>query len=52
MCINLLFRWFSGENCIIFTFSLHKLQHNFGRLKKNMNDGIIVFLMSLLIVLT
>ena len=24
MCIYLLFHWFSGENCIIFTFSLHK----------------------------
>ena len=24
MCIYLLFDWFSGENCIIFTFSLHK----------------------------
>ena len=23
MCIYFLFRWFSGENCIIFTFSLH-----------------------------
>ena len=23
MCIYLLFCWFSGENCIIFTFSLH-----------------------------
>ena len=26
MCIYLLFDWFSGENCIIFTFSLHKGQ--------------------------
>ena len=24
--IYLLFDWFSGENCIIFTFSLHKGQ--------------------------
>ena len=24
MCIYLLFDWFSGENCIVFTFSLHK----------------------------
>ena len=24
MCIYLLFHWFSGENCIIFTFSLRK----------------------------
>ena len=24
MCIYLLFHWFSGENCIIFTFPLHK----------------------------
>ena len=24
MCIYLLFHWLSGENCIKFTFSLHK----------------------------
>ena len=24
MCIYLLFDWFSGENCVIFPFSLHK----------------------------
>ena len=26
LCIYLLFDWFSGENCIIFTFSFHKRQ--------------------------
>ena len=24
MCIYLLFDWFSGRNCIVFSFSLHK----------------------------
>ena len=44
MCIYLLLHWFSGENCIIFTFSLQK-----GQLKRNMNDGTIISLTSLLI---
>ena len=36
----------------MFLFSLHKGQQASKELKKNMNDGTIIFLMSLLIVLT
>ena len=52
MCIYFLFHSFSGENCIIFSFSLQKEQQTSKELKKNMNDGTVVFLTSLLIVLT
>ena len=43
MCIYFLFHWFSGENCIIFLFSLHKERQTSKELKRNMNDGTIVF---------
>ena len=50
MCIYL-FHWFSGENCIIFIFFTSERQTS-KELKRNMNDGTMVFLTSLLIVLT
>ena len=43
MCIYFLFHWFSDENCIIFLFSLHKERQTSKELKRNMNDGTIVF---------
>ena len=49
MCVYFLFHWFSGESCM-FLLSLHKGQRTQKELKKNINDGTIVFLMSLLIV--
>ena len=49
MCIYFLFHWFSGENCIIFLFSLQKKQRTSKELKRNMNDGTIVFLTFLLV---
>ena len=42
-----LFHWFSGEN-YMFLFSLHKALQTSKELKRNMNDGTIVFLTSLL----
>ena len=51
MCVYFLFYWFSGENCM-FLFSLHKGRQTSKELKRNMNDGTTVFLMSLLIILT
>ena len=51
MCIYFLFHWFSGENCIAFSFSLQKERQILKELKRNMNEGTIVFLTSLLIVL-
>ena len=36
-CIYFLFHWFSGENCIIFLFSLHKEQQASKELKRNIN---------------
>ena len=48
MRIYSLFYWFSGENCIIFLFSLHKEQQISKELKRNMNHGTIVLLTSLL----
>ena len=51
ICIDLLFHWFSGENCMIYIYFTQRTT-NFDRLKKrNMNDGTIVFLTSLLITL-
>ena len=51
MCLYLLFHCFSGENCIYISFTQRTT--DFDRLKKrNMNDGTIVFLTSLLIALT
>ena len=49
MCVYFLFHWFSGENCMFLCF-LHKGWQTSNELKRNMNDGTIVFLMSLLIV--
>ena len=49
MCVYFLFHWFSGENCM-FLLSLHKGRQTSKELKRNMNGGTIVFLMSLLIV--
>ena len=49
MCVYFLFHWFSGENCM-FLLSLHKGRQTSKELKRNMNDGTIVFLMSLRIV--
>ena len=49
MCVYFLFHWFSGENCM-FLLSLHKGRQTSKELKRNMNDGTIVFLMTLLIV--
>ena len=43
--------YFIGENCM-FLFSLHKERQTSKELKRNMNGGTIVFLTSLLIVLT
>ena len=39
MCVNFLFQWFSGENCM-FLFSLHYGRQS-SKLKGNMNDGTI-----------
>ena len=50
MCIYLLFHCFSGENCILYIFLTQG--KDFDRLKRNMNDGTVVFLKPLLIVLT
>ena len=47
--VYFLFHWFSGEICM-FLLSLHKGRHTSKELKRNMNDGTIVFLMSLLII--
>ena len=44
--VYFLFHWFSGETCIIFLFFLHKKWQTSKKLKRNMNDGIIVFLTS------
>ena len=49
MCIYFLFHWFSGENCIMFLFSLHKERQTSKELKRNMNDGTIVFLFLLIV---
>ena len=49
---NNVFHWFSNENCIISLFSLHKKQQTLKELKGDMNDETIVFMTSLLIVLT
>ena len=51
LCVYFLIHWFSGEDCM-FLFSLHKGRQTSKEFKKkrNMNDGTIVFLMSLLIV--
>ena len=51
MYVYFLFYWFNGENCM-FLFSSHKGQQTSKELKRKMNDGTIVFLASLLIVLT
>ena len=51
MCVYFLFHWFNGESCM-FLFLLHKRRQTSKELKRNMNDGTIVFLTSLLIVLT
>ena len=51
MCVYFLFHWFSGEDCM-FLLCLHKGQQTSKELKRNMNDGTIAFLASLLIVLT
>ena len=51
ICVYFLFHWFSGENGI-FLFSLHKGRQTSKELKRNTNDGSIVFLTSLFIVLT
>ena len=48
----LLFHWFSGEDFIMFLFSLLKGWQTLKELKRNMNDGTVLFLTSLLIVLT
>ena len=45
MCVYFLFHWFSGENCMLL-FSLHKGRQTSKELKRNMNDGTIVFLTS------
>ena len=50
--IYFLFRWFSSENCIILLFSSNKEWQTLKELKRKINDWTIVFLMSLLIVLT
>ena len=50
MCVCFLFHWFSGENWM-FLFSWHKGPQTSKELKRNMNDGTILFLTSLLIVL-
>ena len=44
------FHWFSGENCM-FLLSFHKGRQTSKELKRNMNRGAIVFLMSLLVVI-
>ena len=49
MGVYFLLHWFSGENCM-FLRSLRKGRQTSKELKKNMNDGTIVLLMSLLIV--
>ena len=46
-CVYFLFHWLSGENCM-FLFSLHKGRQTSKALKRNINDGTIVFLTSLL----
>ena len=51
MCIYLLFHWFSGEDFIMFLFSLLKGWQTLKELKRNMNDGTVLFLTSLLIVI-
>ena len=42
MCVYFLFHWFSGENCM-FSHSLRKGRQTSKELKRNMNDGTIVF---------
>ena len=49
MYVYLLFDLFSDENCIISTFFKTT---DFDRLKRNMSDATILFLMSLLTALT
>ena len=49
MSVYFLFHWFSGEN-FMFLLSVHKGRQTSKKLKRNMNDGTIVYLMSLLIV--
>ena len=46
MCIYLLFDWFGGENCVIFTFSLHKSSVKWSdlvHLKKAQGNSIFSF---------
>ena len=52
MCIYFLFHWFSGENCVILLLSLQKGRQTLKEFKRNMNDGTIIFVTSLLIFLT
>ena len=47
----LLFHWFKDESYYIYIFFTQRTT-DFDRLKRNMNDGTIVFLTSLLIALT
>ena len=42
MCVYFLFHWFSGENCM-FSHSLRKGWQTSKELKRNMNDGTIIF---------
>ena len=42
MCVYFLLHWFSGEN-FMFLLSLHKGRQTSKELKRNMNDGTIVF---------
>ena len=52
LCIYLLFDWFSGENCIIFTFFFLQKGRQTSTDQKETNDGTIVFLTSLVTALT
>ena len=49
MGVYFLLHWFSGENCMFLRF-LRKGRQTSKELKRNMNDGTVVLLMSLLIV--
>ena len=52
MCIYLLFDWFEWWKLSYFYIFFTQRTTGFGRLKRNMNDVTMVFLMSLLIALT
>ena len=51
MYIYLLFDWFGGEIVLHLYFLFNLWMRDFHRLKRNMNDGTIVFMTSLLIAL-